>query len=547
MDLLDRGGWKSWSPLFFSVVLIAGMILGFNLRDSLRNKRDIKSVVTRNDRLEQIIDLINEKYVDSVKSDVLYNDAVNGILKSLDPHTVYIPADNLAEENEELEGGFSGIGVEFLIVRDTINVLAVVDNGPAANAGIKVGDQLIRVGDSTIAGVNITTTRITHMLKGKQRTKVELTVKHFDSQEPEKLTLVRDMIPIHPVEVSLMLDDVTGYIKLNKFSATAHKEVVIALGKLKNKGAKQLILDIRDNPGGYLGEAKAIVDEFLDDNKLIVFTEGLHAGRTDYTAGTRGMFEKGRVAILVDESSASASEIVAGAIQDWDRGIILGRRTFGKGLVQEPYDMTDGSELRLTIARYYTPSGRCIQRAFDKGRSAYMQDYEKRFSDEDLYVKDGFSNPDTTRFFTAGKRIVYGGGGIKPDVFIPHDTLVMARYVQDKMLGPDLKNVAWAYFLAHYKTLKYRDADDFRNYFRGEDEILKNFINTLNTGDRRLVQRELYKHNVRTYFLAYIKAQIGRFLYRNEGFYTVTLHQDNMVNEGRKILSSPRYLKIVGR
>ncbi|MBS1688636.1 MAG: PDZ domain-containing protein, partial [Bacteroidetes bacterium] len=352
MDEQRKNSLKVWMPLLFSVVLIVGMTLGFNLRDTLRNKRDIQTIIERNDRLEEIIDLINEKYVDSVNTNVLYKDAVTGILSHLDPHTVYIPADELEGANEDLEGGFFGIGVEFAIVRDTIEVTSVIQGGPAERAGVEVGDQLIKVGDSVVAGRKITSDHIISMLKGKQNSRVYVTMQDAYSSRQRQVAITRDVVPIYSVETSLMLDSITGFIKINRFSANTYDEFATALKKLKGAGMKHLIVDLRENPGGYLDAATMIADEFLDDEKLIVYTQGIHSPRSDYKANVAGMFEKGRLALLVDESSASASEILSGAIQDWDRGVIIDRRTFCKGLVHKQYHMNDGAALRLTPAKY---------------------------------------------------------------------------------------------------------------------------------------------------------------------------------------------------
>ncbi|NDC40783.1 MAG: S41 family peptidase, partial [Chitinophagia bacterium] len=378
MDDSGRVRVRAAMPVFFSLVLILGMVLGFNLRDTLRNKRDISDVVERNDRLEQVIDLINEKYVDSVNSNNLYNDAISGILKSLDPHTVYIPAENLQEANEDLDGEFSGVGIEYAILKDTVSITSVLEAGPAAKAGVTAGDQLIKVGDSLIAGTHITSTRIAHLLKGKQKSRVLVSVLKYKEPGLKVYNIARDIIPLPAVDAGFMLDEQTGFIKINRFSATAYNEFHTALAKLVKEGAQHLVIDLRDNPGGYLDQVTSIADELLPDNRLIVYTEGSHAQRTEYKTEKKGLFEQGKLAVLINESSASASEILAGAIQDWDRGVIVGKRSFGKGLVQEPYEMTDGSEIRLTVAKYYTPSGRCIQRSFARGRDAYEADYERR-------------------------------------------------------------------------------------------------------------------------------------------------------------------------
>ena len=541
MDATGKGKGYAWTPLFFSLILIIGMILGFNLGDSLRNKRDIATVVQRNDRLEAVIDLINENYVDSINGDHLYKDAISGILRSLDPHTVYIPAEDLQEANDDLEGGFSGIGVEFSIVRDTIEVTSVIEKGPASAVGIELGDQLIKVGDSLVAGVNITSNRIIRMLKGKEKTNVTLTVKHFFSPALKQVSVTRGIIPLYSLDASILLDNITGYIRLNRFSATTHKEFAAALKRLKTAGAKQLIVDLRDNPGGYLSQATAIADEFIDGEKLLVYTQGSHAPKTDYNAGEKGLFEKGRLAILIDESSASASEILAGAIQDWDRGVVIGRRSFGKGLVQQPYEMGDGSELRLTIAKYYTPSGRCIQRSFAKGKEAYEEDYEKRLQAGQLTRSDDFVLPDTSRFFTAGHRVVYGGGGIKPDIDVPYDTLLLSSKMQNMVFGPELKTAIWDYFLSHRNDLKFKNISDFLSSFNGEEQVIDNYITAANMPERKKLQKDLSSPDIRKYFAAHIRSQIARFLFRDNGYYSVTVKDDKVVKAAVDVLNGDEY------
>jgi len=536
---------KAWTPLFFSLVLIFGMIIGFNLRDTLRNKRSIGTIVERNDRLEEIIDLVNEKYVDTVNSNLLYKNAVSGILKSLDPHTVYIPADDLQSINDDLDGGFSGIGVEFSIVRDTIEVTSVIDNGPAGNAGIETGDQLIKVGDSLVAGINITSDRIVHLLKGKQRSNVYVTVKRSSNGQLKEFPITRDIIPIYSVEASIMLDAVTGFIKINRFSATTFEEFSTALKKLQASGAKQLILDLRDNPGGYIDAATSIADNFLDDNKLIVYTRGLHSPKTEYKAGEKGVFEHGRLAILVDESSASASEILAGAIQDWDRGIVVGRRTFGKGLVQEQYEMPDGAALRLTIAKYYTPSGRCIQRSFARGREAYMEDYEKRFETGELTGKDTTALADTIPFYTSKHRVVYGGGGIKPDVYVPYDTSRLSTELLGMIYSQELKTAIWDYFMRNRSTLRFKSITDFNRGFNAQDQVAGDYMAMLSPDMRRGVLKELSKPVNDDYFRLQIKAQLARFLFHDNGYYTISLKGDDVVNKALALLNSDQYLKII--
>ncbi len=544
----ERDRQKAWMPLLFSIVLATGMVFGFNLRDTLRNKRDIGTVMERNDRLEEIIDLIHAKYVDSVNNNLLYNNAVTGILNPLDPHTVYIPAEDLQGVNDDLEGGFSGIGVEFSIIRDTIRITSVIENGPAGRAGVEIGDQLIKVGDSVVAGTAINSERIVHLLKGKQHSSVFVTVKRVANGLPKEVAITRDIVPIYSVDASLMLDSVTGFIKINRFSATTYEEFSKALKRLLSVGAKQLILDLRDNPGGYLDAATSICDDFLDDKKLIVYTKGIHTLKAEFRAnGDKGLFEKGKLVILVDESSASASEIVAGAIQDWDRGVIIGRRSFGKGLVQEQYSLPDGAALRLTTAKYYTPSGRCIQRSFAKGRDAYLQDYEKRFESGELTGKDTIALTDTTRFYTYKNRVVYGGGGIKPDVFVPYDTSRLSPSLMNMIYSQELKTATWDYFIRNKAKLNYKNIVDFNESFKAEDQVIGSYLAMLKPADRTAATRVMANSHSADYFRLQVKAQVARFLFRDNGYYGIILRDDEVVHKALGVLGSPEYSKILGQ
>ncbi|HXS37955.1 MAG TPA: S41 family peptidase [Flavipsychrobacter sp.] len=544
----NTGKRKVWTPLLFSLILILGMFLGFKLRDILRNKRDIQTIIERNDRLEEVIDLINEKYVDTVNTNVLYKDAMSGILSHLDPHTVYIPADELESVNEDLEGGFFGIGVEFSIVRDTIEVTSLVEGGPAEHAGMEIGDQLIKVGDSVVAGQKITSERIIRMLKGKQYSHVLLTVKQPFSNLQRHINITRDVIPIHSVEASIMLDNVTGFIKIDRFSANTYDEFKTALKELKSQGLQQLIIDLREDPGGFLDAATNIADQFLDDNKLIVYTKGQHSPRQEYRAEKNGMFEKGRLAILVDESSASASEILAGAVQDWDRGVIIGRRTFGKGLVQEQYELDDGSALRLTIAKYYTPSGRCIQRSFAKGKEVYEEDFEKRFQDGELTGKDINSIQDTTRYYTANHRLVYGGGGIKPDVYVPYDTSRISMSLLNMLYSENLKNVLWDYYLNNRAKLIFKNIQDYKERFKAENELASRYVADLkNVQERKVAVKILSSPFAAEYFRLHIKAQMARYLFKDNGYYAVMAQDDNAIQKAMQIIHSDNYLQLVRR
>ncbi|MCW3120793.1 MAG: carboxyl-terminal protease [Flavipsychrobacter sp.] len=544
MDVNSNDRSKVWTPLFFSLVLVAGMVLGFNLRDSLRNKRELSTIIQRNDRLDEVVGLIRNRYVDTINNELLYTDALSGILRSLDPHTVYIPPDDLEGVNDDLEGGFSGIGVEFSIIRDTIEVTNVIDNGPAAHAGVQVGDQVIKVGDTLVAGVNITSDHIIHLLKGKQSSVVNVTFKRVENNAFKQLPITRDIIPVYSVDASLMLDGITGFIKINRFSATTYDEFSTALKKLQQQGAKQLILDLRDNPGGYLEAATLIADNFLDNNKLIVYTQGVHSPRTEYIAGEKGVFENGKLAILIDEGSASASEILAGAVQDWDRGVIVGRRSFGKGLVQKQYDLPDGAALRLTVARYYTPSGRSIQRSFAKGKDAYMEDYEHRFQTGELTGKDSVALADTTRYYTGRHRLVYGGGGIKPDVYVPYDTAHLSSGLISVLFSRELKATIWDYFMQNRSKLKGKTINEFTQSFDSH-QLTSNYLAMLGQDMRSRVNALLAKPANDTYFKLQVQAQLARFLFRDNGYYAVSLKQDEVVNKALAVMNTDQYSKVI--
>ena len=438
--------------------------------------------------------------------------------------------------------------MEFSIIRDTIRVTSVIENGPAGRAGVEIGDQLIKVGDSVVAGTAINSERIVHLLKGKQHSSVFVTLKRISNGLPKEVSITRDIVPIYSVDASLMLDSVTGFIKVNRFSATTYEEFSTNLKKLLAVGAKQLILDLRDNPGGYLDAATSICDDFLDDKKLIVYTKGIHTLKAEFRAnGDKGLFEKGKLVVLVDESSASASEIVAGAVQDWDRGVIMGRRTFGKGLVQEQYSLPDGAALRLTTAKYYTPSGRCIQRSFAKGRDAYLLDYEKRFETGELTGKDTLALTDTTRFFTYKNRVVYGGGGIKPDVFVPYDTAKLSQPVLNMIYSQELKTATWDYFIRNKAKMKYKNIVDFNESFAAEDQIVNTYLGMLKPADRVAANKVMANRVSADYFRLQVKAQIARFLFRDNGYYGIILRDDEVVQKALGVLGSAQYSKILGQ
>lgn len=372
-------------------------------------------------KLDYVMNLVKTQYVDEVNADSLQDVAIRSFLEVLDPHSVYLTREEIAKENENLQGNFDGIGVQFRIIDDTIVVIQPIVQGPSFKAGIMAGDRIVEVDGKKVCGNGITNEDVFKLLKGKRGTKVKLGIKRSNIEKLLFFTIKRDVIPIHSVDYSGMLDSNTAYIKLSQFSANSHQEVSSALIDLKKNGMRQLIFDLRGNGGGYLDQAINIADEFLSDGDLIVFTKGRAKGRNDYFASSKGSFENGKIVVLIDEVSASASEIVAGALQDNDRAYIVGRRTFGKGLVQEQKELADGSVLRLTVSRYYTPSGRCIQRPYTMGDSEkYYMDFIERYADMENNA-DTISHADSLKYKTKKGRIVYGGGGIEPDKELPYN------------------------------------------------------------------------------------------------------------------------------
>ncbi|MFZ4549895.1 MAG: S41 family peptidase, partial [Bacteroidales bacterium] len=409
-------------PIAFALVLVTGIVTGFYLFRSefVQNHAFMGGAKTGN-TLNELIRFIDNNYVDSVDVQKLNNEAITGMLLSLDPHSVYIPASDFADANDPLMGNFEGIGVQFKIERDTVMVVNTIPGGPSEKVGLLAGDRIVKVDGKNIAGIKIVNEKVMKLLKGPKDTKVKVGIYRKGLKKINDFTITRGVIPTWSIDVSYAVNKEVGYIKLSKFSATTGDELRDALVDLKEKGIKKLILDLRGNSGGYLNEAISVSDEFLPDNKLIVYTQGLHRPKQIAKSTSDGVWDKLAVVVLIDEGSASASEIVSGAIQDNDRGTIIGRRSFGKGLVQEQVGLSDGSALRLTVARYYTPTGRSIQKPYTKGAEEYYMEYYHRMTDGELEFSDSIKLNDSLKFKTPGGKTVYGGGGIMPDIFVPVD------------------------------------------------------------------------------------------------------------------------------
>ena len=408
------------------VILFLFAIQAFSLFAQKGNEDVLKM---SNIKATQTLGMIDYFYVDTTDLNKICEKGIEAMLKELDPHSVFIDKDEVAKMNEPLVGNFDGIGVSFQLLDDTIHVVDVISGGPSEKVGVLAGDKIVKVDDMPATGDTIKNDWVFKHLRGKKGTKVSVSVIRGKSKTPIVFEIKRDKIPINSIDTWFMIDKEIGYIRLNRFAQSSNEEMVQAITELQSEGMQSLILDLRGNGGGYLNVAVDICDQFLSGDKLIVYTKGAKSPRQELKAQKKGLFEQGRLVIMVDESSASASEILSGAVQDWDRGVIVGRRTFGKGLVQRPFDMYDGSQIRLTTSRYYTPSGRCIQKPYDAGVEEYQMDYYNRLSHGELLSADSVHFADPLRCFTSGNRLVYAGGGIMPDVFVPIDTMRASDYM----------------------------------------------------------------------------------------------------------------------
>ncbi|WP_462280309.1 S41 family peptidase [Salinivirga cyanobacteriivorans] len=423
--------------------------------------------------------IIDKYYVDSVDRSDLAETAIIKMLEDLDPHSIYISKEDLKKMNEPLEGSFDGIGIQFNILRDTLLVVATITGGPSEKVGLMAGDQIIKVDGENIAGVGLSNSDVFDLLRGKRGTKVEVTIRRRGVQKPLDFTITRGKIPINSLDAAYKINKKTVYIKLNRFSATTMNEYHEHLEQLGMQSIENIVLDLTNNGGGYLKTAIDLADEFLKDDDLIVYTEGLKTKREDYSATSGGEFKEGKVVIMIDEGSASASEIVSGAVQDWDRGIIVGRRSFGKGLVQKPFGLPDGSAMRLTVARYHTPTGRVIQKPYDNGVKDYHRDILKRYEGGEFMHKDSIDFPDSLQYKTLRKqRTVFGGGGIMPDIFVPIDTTHYSDYYRDLMRKGIFNQYVLTEINRDRKKLlkKYPDFASFKANYKMPEDLFEGLI-----------------------------------------------------------------------
>lgn len=521
-----------WLPLLLSITMILGMLLGYRMKENMPGKKFFS--IDKSHPIQEVLDLIKSKYVDDVKLEDLKDTAITAMLGKLDPHSVLIPAEELEGINEDIAGNFFGIGIEFEVFDDTINVLNVLPDGPSAKAGLMVGDKFLAVNDSVFVGKKLKEGKISKKLRGGLGTDVVVEV--LRNGERKKFKITRGIIPMSSVDAAYMMSPGLGYIKLNKFSQVTYREFMEQLEKLKNQGLQKLILDLRGNGGGVLDQATEVADEFLDGDKLITYTEGSHFPKKEYRCKRNGLFETGKLVVLADEGSASASEILIGALQDWNRATIVGRRTFGKGLVQEQYDLTDGSALRLTIARYFTPVGRSIQRSYSHGEKAYYEEIIQRFHNGEAINPDSVKNDTTKTYKTPSGKTVYGGGGITPDVYVSLDTLKSYNFLLNKLYYKGtITAYAYHYFLNNRQSLeKIKNPGDFSKDFRLSEEDWTQFkvkatkdsfdFNSIPLNEKNLIELR-------------IKSSIARQKWRNQGYYLSMNAGDTMIKKAIDVLN----------
>lgn len=518
---------KARTPLIVAISLIFGIVLGYYIipKEGSDSKFLSSSKAALASKFAYIIDLIDKEYVDEVDLDSISDTFIASFLQQLDPHTTYLTAEQFKAEQESLQGGFDGIGVQFRIIEDTIVVIQPVKGGPSIKAGVMAGDRIVTVNDSNWAGRKIENADVMRILKGKKGTEVKLGVKREGVAKLIPFIVKRDEIPTFSVDYSGMIDAKTGYIRLSQFSQTTDQEVSDALRSLKSKGMKQLVFDLRGNGGGYLEQAYKVADQFLPADDLVVYTKGRKRDRYDMVATSGGLFEQGKLIILIDELSASASEIVSGAVQDNDRGMVIGRRTFGKGLVQEQKVLPDGSAVRITVSRYYTPSGRSIQRHYVSGDpDQYFEDFIQRYATMSKGDKDTIAHPDSLKFTTKKGRIVYGGGGIEPDIELPYYNYKKSEYYSELLKKGLLYKFCFDYID--------KNRNNFKQYYTGDD-FIKNFnvsetlFNEMKQyAAKNGVSNNLQIGNDKKEILLLMKAYIAQSLFEDKYYYSIFLQLD---------------------
>ena len=537
---------SSWSPFLLGIDLAIGILIGNNFQKK-RFTNYFKDTSSTINPIDEALDLINTYYVEDPEIKNSYDPVIEKLVSELDPHSYYIRAKDMQGVNDEMNGNFEGIGVEFFIVKDTIQVVSPIPGGPSDLLGILSGDQIIKVNDTTVAGVGITNDDVLKKLKGPKGTTVNVSIKRAGQNELIPYTIKRNKIPLYSVDAGFKINDSTGYIKIGRFSGQTYNEFSEKLTALKKDKISQLIIDLRQNPGGFLEEAVKIISEIIGDKREIVYIEGRTVPKQSYYAERDGYFLKGKIAILIDEGSASASEILAGAVQDWDRGVIIGRRSFGKGLVQQQYPLSNGAALRLTIAKYYTPSGRSIQRPYVKGHGdEYNHDIEDRYKNGELFTADdnlALAQQDTANeYFTKNlNRPVFGGGGIAPDFHVPFDTTFINAFSLQVFAGGWIQEYTYDYYNKHSSELKaFKSVQTFNNNFQITEDLYQSFINYC-IKTKKAKHPELLNSSVKREITIRLKAAIARQMFSSNGYIYVTIQQDPTVLKTLEILKMKDY------
>ena len=545
---MSKNRTSRFMPVIVAVSIVTGILIGtFYANHFSGNKLGI--INTSSNKLNALLRIIDDQYVDTVNMGELVEDAMPQILGELDPHSSYIPAKDLEAVNSDLKGSFSGIGIQFTIQQDTIHVNNVIQGGPSEKVDLMAGDRIIEVDDSAFVGKIVTNYESMKRLKGPKGSEVKLGVFRPGEKETLHFTIVRGDIPVKSVDAAYMLNDKFGYIKVNKFGETTYPELLISLAKLNQANCEGVVIDLRGNTGGYMGAAIQMVNEFLPKNRLIVYTQGRKSPRENYTSNGTGSSQKMPIVVLMDEGSASASEIFAGAIQDNDRGTIIGRRSFGKGLVQQPIDFSDGSAIRLTIARYYTPSGRCIQKPYVKGNDAnYEMDILTRYEHGEFFSQDSIKQDQSQIFETSLGRPVYGGGGIMPDVFIPVDT---ARYTDyhRKLVASGLVNRVSMNYLDRNRNQMMAKYPKFQQYKQGfvvGEDIMEELLKM--AGDEKIEFEEEQYNRSKPLIMLQIKALIARDLYDMAQYFQIINDDNPSYQKALQIINNKEtYNRLLGR
>lgn len=514
---------------FFKILIPFSFFIIFGVRIVAQNKVD---------KLLELVNIINFSYVDTVNMDRLNEAAIVAMLAELDPHSVYIPKKDVKAMNESLAGSFEGIGVQFDIFRDSVVVISAVSGGPAEKLGILTGDILVSANDQIVSGKGITDEKIIELLKGKKGTKVNVEIKRNGHDELLSYQITRDVIPIKSVDAAFMIAPEIAYLKINRFSNTTYDEFIEATDYLEDEGMKKLILDLRGNGGGYLYSAVQLADDFLDGKEVIVSTRGLRHAEQTFNAKPKGKFSEGNLIVLIDEGTASASEILAGAIQDWDRGIIMGRRSFGKGLVMKPYTLSDGSMIRLTTSRYYTPSGRCIQKDYSDSKDQYDEEINQRYENGELYSIDSINLPENLKYSTNNGRTVYGGGGILPDIFYPADTLVLGKRYQEILKSETILEFTLKYYEENKENLinTYLYAHELASDKKLTPVLIDAYISFATKQGFQF--ENIIKDDLKPMLDIQLKAFLARYLWGEDAYYKVIIHGQSIVNQSVDVMKN---------